>query len=442
MEVSEQNMKPTDILKNLIPLAPESDHDSIRKLIFRMSKSKKYIFRYSKKKNLVFVRLVGSAKTSENGHRWSTIFRIFWTWQFYPLRGLSSTVVTKNKTKRVLHNTTNRQVISYLKTKNVVWFKRNEGDSFFMSDAWCRLMGEATALAYRKPGTEKYRIVTGTELRTVYSQIHSCMSKNIKNKLYAENPERARLFVRYEKGEPVARAILWTTDDGITILERCYMGGEAHTPRGREIRAEMKAEAVKRGWWVRERGNLPHELKFSAVTLRRPKRWPLTANPYTDHMTIGVCDKDKRIFQLRSMMPNATGKEFVLQAPVSQGNLPYTKQQICKCGRTMRASGQYSTNPSPPCLHCKNKITTTDEGFQSENGVMVCQATGLVYSDDKDLVKLADGKFIHKLFTMRVGSTIVTRKELYAKANHDKKTFGSEAELKEYAEQVYGNKTD
>lgn len=79
---------------------------------------------------------------------------------------------------------------------------------------------------------ELFQIVTGKEITEAYNEgfgSSSCMcgDKSKLSKIYAINPERIALLKYY--GEPQARALLWTADDGRRFLDRIYPDYGIHT---------------------------------------------------------------------------------------------------------------------------------------------------------------------------------------------------------------------
>jgi hypothetical protein len=87
---------------------------------------------------------------------------------------------------------------------------------------------------------------TGADIDRAYDEVRgtgSCMEGDAVGDFYAR--AGARVLVAVRNGSPVARAILWKTDDGLTLCDRVYAARE-------EDVSALTDEARRRGYWTKQ----------------------------------------------------------------------------------------------------------------------------------------------------------------------------------------------
>ncbi len=142
-------------------------------------------------------------------------------------------------------------------------YHRHLCDSFSGIDYVCRsFRGAAHASVSRSRVDGMIRVVYGPELAEAYRQEwggHSCMTGFCSDRQryidhYALNPDRVGLALLYPDGfdaEPVARAMVWHTDQGITVLDRRY-------PNNTDWSMLIQLWAQHRGYAIRKGDALPN----------------------------------------------------------------------------------------------------------------------------------------------------------------------------------------
>jgi len=81
------------------------------------------------------------------------------------------------------------------------------------------------------PGRDMFtfEVVEGDDLMACYQRgPNSCMRNTSYPRLYADNPETCKMVKIFRKGEYFGRALLWTTNEGKTVMDRIYPGGGIH----------------------------------------------------------------------------------------------------------------------------------------------------------------------------------------------------------------------
>ena len=107
----------------------------------------------------------------------------------------------------------------------------------------------------------EFTLVSGRALLDAYLDGvggHTCMTgdKAVNMKLLASYPEKVRLLIlSNERSGFTARALVWTTDDGETVMDRIYPNGGWHA-------RPMQEYGEKRGWWVRCTNGAADPIRF------------------------------------------------------------------------------------------------------------------------------------------------------------------------------------
>ena len=127
---------------------------------------------------------------------------------------------------------------------------------------------------------ENIKVISGNAIVKAYQNEvggHSCMTGYNNDEtpviIYEEN-DCVRMLI-YEDSETVARALLWTTDDGTTVLDRIYPNYGAHVET-------MQRYAAQQGWVYRLDASAPSNSgvdlsdnrKYSVTVTSKSERWP------------------------------------------------------------------------------------------------------------------------------------------------------------------------
>jgi hypothetical protein len=146
---------------------------------------------------------------------------------------------------------------------------------------------------------EFFTVLTGKAIESAYRDSiggHSCMagSSSSHTRIYAENTDKVSL-VTYAKNGFTARALLWKTDGGSTILDRIYPASGLHVQ-------EFWDYAISKGWGHRNDNSYPSG-NVSFTTKKKHKVTLKVASnreyPYMDsfHWGDGVDSNDCVTFQ-------------------------------------------------------------------------------------------------------------------------------------------------
>ena len=149
------------------------------------------------------------------------------------------------------------------------WLKRTTGQSLPHGDDTAEDIAElwGTHILHRSD-VYTFEEVTGDEVYDAYiSGPESCMDSGDYLSLYTENPERVSLVKLFWHGDYHARALLWTTDSGMRVLDRIYPVDNNHVTRAFLRHAEQEGwEALRRsdGEWAN------YDLLEQRITLKVP----------------------------------------------------------------------------------------------------------------------------------------------------------------------------
>lgn len=118
---------------------------------------------------------------------------------------------------------------------------------FDTSDKERNVLSELWGVAVRKESTFTHTVERNEGVFEAYRSIGSCMQyKTNCTRFYAENPGRVGvLWVKDHKGKASARALLWSTDEGTTVIDRVY-------PNDTPAMPYIQALAQENGWSMRE----------------------------------------------------------------------------------------------------------------------------------------------------------------------------------------------
>lgn len=102
--------------------------------------------------------------------------------------------------------------------------------------------------------TSLFRMISGSKITKAYRDEiggHSCMTGGDCDKvaIYEENPDKVQMLV-FDDGHMTARALVWETDQGKTVMDRIYPNS------GRHIEL-FKKHARDRGWLIRNGNSQP-----------------------------------------------------------------------------------------------------------------------------------------------------------------------------------------
>ena len=121
-------------------------------------------------------------------------------------------------------------------------------DSNRLSDAAMRRLQDVLNNTLWPDAADFIKVVRGKEVMAAYKAAvgaHSCMTESNADKveLYADNPDKVGLLV-YDDGRYQARAVVWNTDEGETVIDRIY-------PNNSPIRDAIITYAKEHKWVYR-----------------------------------------------------------------------------------------------------------------------------------------------------------------------------------------------
>lgn len=148
---------------------------------------------------------------------------------------------------------TSPDATKYTVTSYTKWLRRaiNVLPCLTLSDGEIQVLQDYLQ-GYFQPLDDMYqfKIVQGQDLLDVYREKYfgSCMHSSPGPRLYRDNPDNVKMLTaRDDDGELVARALVWHTDEGYTVLDRIYPSdGGIHTKA-------MRQYAIKHGWYYKEK---------------------------------------------------------------------------------------------------------------------------------------------------------------------------------------------
>ena len=176
-----------------------------------------------------------------------------------------------------------------------------------------------------KPVPSSITILDGKAIMQAYADevgCHTCMTGENANQtvLYAVNPDKVKLAA-YNDSKEEARALLWTTDEGITFLDRVYPCTGYNT-------SALHNWAQDNGWaWREELGKVYNcKPKYLHVTLKIADRCP--------YMDTFVYCKHKQDSPVMIVSNNPNDNQFILQdtdVDVNPWDAGYDRE-CCECG--------------------------------------------------------------------------------------------------------------
>lgn len=160
---------------------------------------------------------------------------------------------------------------------------------------------------------EFFKIVDGEEIEEAYKSgigSRSCMTGNCSSftRFYAENSDKIQMLLY---NDTKGRALLWTTDDDVKLIDRIYPNDGQHI-------ALYEKWAKQHGFHMRSHQGLPEENTrflgvddWQTVTLKAPSN---DRFPYMDTFKYGIRDGDKIIlgnakdFDWTAILDNTSGR--------------------------------------------------------------------------------------------------------------------------------------
>jgi len=211
----------------------------------------------------------------------------------------------------------------------------------------------------------------GDEIVKIYEdsdvKIHSCMtgadSKNVE--MYALNPDKVKL-VTYKN---LARALLWTCDDGTKVLDRSY-------PAGTQFIKLLRGWAKKNNFVLRDN---PDQLITGNVHLSDNKVHTITMAhkgvfPYLDTFHYGTNIEGDYSDEGTIELSNYKNEDTDYLFNGTEGDLTLNREECYKCEQRIRrgdSGGEYNGN-----FYCSDCWV---ENFVECNG---CNETLRINSDD------------------------------------------------------------
>jgi len=193
-------------------------------------------------------------------------------------------------------------------------------------------------------------IVTGENITDAYSKAiggSSCMTGGDCRyvQLYEMNPDKVSLVIY---GESVARALLWTCDDGQQVLDRIYPNDGAHV-------AVLHCWAEERGVVTRKGNSMPgrgmvslSDYSARCVTLRHGDVFP-----YLDTFHFGTLLPGKQVRlsndpDCEDVVFESAGGEYVDMEP----------EGVCcdRCGDRIDDGDEYAHDEACYCESCFNRL--------------------------------------------------------------------------------------
>jgi hypothetical protein len=230
----------------------------------------------------------------------------------------------------------------------------------------------------------------GDEIETAYRRkigASSCMTGECAHftTLYSENPKAVRLALYCDREGLEARALLWSTDEGITVLDRVY-------PDYTSIVERMHQWAIRKGYVYRVDNGYPctgRDIELSddrtyTVTLKQASNETL---PYLDTFTYCTSYGDEVV-----LTNNCTPRNrIVFECIKIDGSTPNSEgYNTCyDCGRRVDedycyhygddsyCEGCYNDNFSD-CCRCETTISHDDSRYSELTGDVYCDSC---YSD-------------------------------------------------------------
>lgn len=218
-------------------------------------------------------------------------------------------------------------------------------------------------------------VVRGKDIQRAYDDRFgggTCMTGEYSKytKLYADNPDVVAM-IKYENTMQ-ARALLWTTDDGVTVLDRIYPDD-----CGAHIVA-IRLWAEKRGYIVRGCNSLP---KGNSIPLSDESRRQVTLRdngvyPFLDTFCFGVVDRGRvRLCNVKKKGDHAfwgTNGEWL------------TELTCYECGRSVGEEDVCSHQDEHYCEECFDENFTLCDNcndYCRSGSVITCVEDDLCYCE-------------------------------------------------------------
>jgi len=190
-------------------------------------------------------------------------------------------------------------------------------------------------------------ILSGHEITKAYYDMvggHTCMTEHKAKfvRIYAENPEKVQLLVL---NNCKARALLWTTDNGVKLIDRIYPNGGQHINLYQKWAKENNA-------FVREHHSIPNKKEIffidntekHMITLRSPSH---NIYPYMD--TFRYAWMDNNLIKLSNVLCEETTTILESVSGIWQDNRP-----VCSICRIKQYHKQLLRNRHLEQYYCKD----------------------------------------------------------------------------------------
>ena len=205
-------------------------------------------------------------------------------------------------------------------------------------------------------GDEYFTVVSGDQLIEAYETGFggsSCMTGDRASKylcMYEDNPDKVSLVKYYDPEKCIAgRAILWTTDSGVKVLDRIYPSDSG-----------AQVDAMEE--WARRRGIITRKTRgFGEGTLSDNKTYSITlpepgAYPYLDTFWVGYYADDGRIrLTNREDRTGNNHADFYCQETSgrnSNGDGLTNSEPCAECGEEAMEDVQYTDGNDVYCYDC------------------------------------------------------------------------------------------
>lgn len=151
------------------------------------------------------------------------------------------------------------------------WAVKQSYESFTREEI--RVLAELIGNTFIAQDSFTFDIVRDEEILYAYNHANdpdTCMSGKDFVLFYADNPEKVALVRIFQDDEYMGRALLWTTDDGDTLLDRIYPDNGGLHQRA------LRAYALTQGWtdvWLSERVRADGE-PHRVTMVNKREEWP------------------------------------------------------------------------------------------------------------------------------------------------------------------------
>jgi hypothetical protein len=234
----------------------------------------------------------------------------------------------------------------------------------FVSETWAIFSGKSVAIQELTGEniTRAYKIFSSTDA-------HSCMTGDCcqYTELYALNPDKVSLLV-FEQ----VRALLWKTDDGTVVLDRCYPSGHCKI-------AILSEWAASKGYILR---NNPDRLDdCDTIKLSDNNKYEITLKknkffPYLDTFCYGRFEEKDKV-----VLTNSKSQKFPVSFHNTDGTYVDNERSFCEmCEEYFRPSRIVYFRGMNICEGCRDER------------VSLCSSCSCELDNDEDVLYEVDGE--------------------------------------------------